>query len=246
MKNNCPVCPICKSENIIKNGSIHNGKPKFMCRDCRRQFVENPTDKVIPVSTWELVEKLLLEKIPIAGISRVTGVSEPWLQKYINEKYENIPQKIYIVKQKGRLTIQCDEMWSFVGSKNNKQWIWLAIDQDSREIVGVYVGSRDRKGAQGLWDSLPAVYRQCAVCYTDFWSAYETVFPSKRHKAVGKESGKTSYIERFNLTLRQRVSRLVRKTLSFSKKAENHIGAIWNFVHHYNTHIAPTLAAAVC
>ncbi len=54
-----------------------------------------------------------------------------------------------------------------------------------------------------------------------------TVFPSKRHQSVGKGSGKTSYIERFNCTLRQRVSRLVRKTLSFSKKLENHIGAIW-------------------
>jgi transposase-like protein len=71
-------CPRCNSENIIKNGSIHNGKPKFMCTDCQRQFIENPTNLVVP-----LVDKLLLEKIPIAGISRVTGVSEPWLQKYI-------------------------------------------------------------------------------------------------------------------------------------------------------------------
>jgi hypothetical protein len=31
-------------------------------------------------------------------------------------------------KKKGKLTIQCDEMWSFVGDKDNKQWIWLAID----------------------------------------------------------------------------------------------------------------------
>ncbi|MBF0224172.1 MAG: IS1 family transposase [Desulfobacterales bacterium] len=87
-------CPRCNSENIIKNGSIHNGKPKFMCRDCKRQFVENPTNKIIPKETWNLVDKLLLERIPIAGISRVTGISEPWLQKYINEKYENIPQKL--------------------------------------------------------------------------------------------------------------------------------------------------------
>ena len=140
------------------------------------------------------------------------------------------------------MTIQCDEMWSFVGKKTDKKWIWLAIDQNSKEIVGVYVGSRDKKGAQGLWNSLPAVYRQCAVSYTDFWSAYEEIFPSNRHKAVGKESGKTCYIERFNLTLRQRVSRLVRKTLSFSKKIENHIGSIWNFIHYYNVNIAPTIA----
>ena len=39
----------------------------------------------------------------------------------------------------------------------------------------------------------------------------------KRHKSVRKESGLTSYIERLNNTLRQRVSRLVRKTLSFSR-----------------------------
>lgn len=59
-------------------------------------------------------------------------------------------------------------------------------------------------------------------------------FSQKRHHAVGKETGKTSYIECFNCTMRQRVSRLVRKTLSFSKKLDNHIGAIWIFVHHYN------------
>jgi IS1 family transposase len=53
-----------------------------------------------------------------------------------------------------------------------------------------------------LLDSLPPVYRQCAVAYTDFWAAYAAVFPSKRHQAVGKETGLTSYIERFNNTLR--------------------------------------------
>jgi insertion element IS1 protein InsB len=125
-------------------------------------------------------------------------------------------------------------MWSFVGDKSNKQWIWLAIDVFTKEIVGVYIGKRDQTGAQGLWDSLPAVYRQCAVSYTDFWSAYGIVFPQKRHRAVGKDTGKTNYIERFNNTMRQRRSRLVRKTLSFSKILSNHIGAIWYFIHEYN------------
>ena len=93
-------CPECDSQNIIKNGSTHNGKPKFMCKACGRQFVENPTKKIIPQETWDLVDKLLLEKIPIAGISRVTGISETWLQKYINNKYENIDQKVNVVKKK--------------------------------------------------------------------------------------------------------------------------------------------------
>ena len=108
------------------------------------------------------------------------------------------------------------------------------MDADTREIVGVYIGARDEAGACQLWQSLPPVYRQCALAYTDFWAAYGAVLPNKRHQAVSKESGKTSYIERFNNTLRQRVSRLVRKTLSFSKSLDNHIGAIWYFIYHYN------------
>ena len=130
--------------------------------------------------------------------------------------------------------MQCDELWSFVDKKGNKQWVWLALDADTREIIGVYIGERNELSARKLWKSLPPIYRQCAVAYTDFWAAYGKVLPSKRHRAVGKETGKTSYIERFNNTLRQRVSRLVRKTLSFSKSLKNHIGAIWYFIHHYN------------
>jgi IS1 family transposase len=43
----------------------------------------------------------------------------------------------------GKLTIKCDEMWSFVGNKGNKQWVWLAIDVLLKQMVGVYIGKRD-------------------------------------------------------------------------------------------------------
>ena len=131
-----------------------------------------------------------------------------------------------------------DELWSFVDNKGNKQWVWIAIDAKTREVIGLYIGDRSRKSAQALWDSLPSVYRQCAVCYTDFWDSYEGVIPSQRHRAVGKETGKTGYVERLNCTLRQRISRLVRKALSFSKSLENHIGAIWYFIHYYNASLS--------
>ncbi|WP_420812599.1 IS1 family transposase [Nitrosococcus wardiae] len=228
-------CQACGSAHTVKNGSNAVGTPKFMCRSCGRQFVEHPKKGPIPQETKELIDKLLLERISLAGIARVTGVSERWLQDYVNDKYPHVPREVAVKKvQKGRLTIECDELWSFVGKKGNKHWVWLAIETDSKAIVGLYIGDRSRESAEGLWNSLPAVYRQCAVSYTDFWEAYEAIFPAKRHFPVGKETGKTSHIERFNCTLRQRVSRLVRKALSFSKKLENHIGAIWYFVHYYN------------
>ena len=53
-------------------------------------------------------------------------------------------------------------------------------------------------------------------------------------KRLEKKQVKLITQSRFNCTMRQRIARLVRKTLSFSKKLENHIGAIWLFIHHYN------------
>ena len=119
-------------------------------------------------------------------------------------------------------------------NKKNKQWIWLALDKESREVIGLYVGSRSARGARGLWDSIAPIYKETATFYTDFWESYESIFPKNRHRAVGKETGLTNHIERLNNTFRQRCSRLVRETLSFSKKIENHLGAIWYFTHHYN------------
>lgn len=75
----------------------------------------------------------------------------------------------------------------------------------------------------------PSEYREKAVSYTDFWEAYVDILPTSSHLTVVNGMGKTNPIERFNNKLRQRISRLVMKSLSFSKKPENHVGAIWYF-----------------
>ncbi len=45
------ICPRCSSDKTVKNGRIHNGKPKFKCKVCGRQFVENPQNLTILDST---------------------------------------------------------------------------------------------------------------------------------------------------------------------------------------------------
>jgi insertion element IS1 protein InsB len=70
------------------------------------------------------------------------------LQSYANNKYATIPRQISILeKLKGQLTIECDELWSFVFSKINKVDIWLAINRKTREIVDFYGGDRTAKSA---------------------------------------------------------------------------------------------------
>ena len=67
--------------------------------------------------------------------------------------------------------------------------------------------------------------------------AYRGVIPEARHRDCAKVRGHTKAVDRFNCTLRQRVSRLVRDALSFSKKLTNHIGAIKYFICHYNQEV---------
>lgn len=66
--------------------------------------------------------------------------------------------------------------------------------------------------------------------------------PSKRHRAVGIETGKTTPSNDSTVRCDKKIlfasgtreTYIVRKTLSFSKKLDNHIGVIWYFIHHYN------------
>ena len=95
-------CPSCGSTQIVKNGRIHNGKQNHKCHDCGRQFVAHRRQKIISPETKQLINKLLLEQIPLAGIARVCDVSEPWLQKYVNDKYASVPRTVNVSsKNKG-------------------------------------------------------------------------------------------------------------------------------------------------
>ena len=55
---------------------------------------------MIDDKTKALIDKLLLEKLPLAGIARVVKVSEPWLQQYVNVKYAQVPRQVSISRVK--------------------------------------------------------------------------------------------------------------------------------------------------
>lgn len=235
-------CPRCQLSHTKRNGHTHYGKQNYQCKACHRQFVQDA--QRITDETRALVKRLLLERLSLRGICRVTGISLTWLLQFIAEVYEHLPDDLWVepISPKRRvhllrLKAEVDELWSCVGNRANKQWVWLAFDSETRQVIAFYVGDRSRKAARQLWRRIPRSYRERATFYSDDWEAYKGVIPEAQHEVCGKESGLTSGIERFNCTLRQRVSRLVRKALSFSKKLANHIGAIKYFICHYNREV---------
>ena len=133
--------------------------------------------------------------------------------------------------------LELDELWSFVRLKANKQWVWLALCRRTRQIVAYAVGDRSEVTCRRLWQRVPPAYRR-GVCFTDFWEAYAKVIPPDQHCPGGKGAGQTNHIERWNNTLRQRLARFVRETLSFSKKRLMHKVCLILFIHCYNRECA--------
>ena len=61
-------------QEIIKNGKIPNGKQRYKCKNCGRQFVENPQKRWLIEETKKIIANCLLEKVSRRGIHRITGV----------------------------------------------------------------------------------------------------------------------------------------------------------------------------
>ncbi len=95
-----PSCPDCDSARVVKNGMIHNGKQNHLCKDCGCQFVKDPQSKIINDATKALIDKLLLGKLPLAGVAQVVDVSEPWLQQFVNTKYQKVPRQATVKTKK--------------------------------------------------------------------------------------------------------------------------------------------------
>jgi insertion element IS1 protein InsB len=209
------------------------------CKACGRQFVTQRTHAPLSDECKRRIELLLAERISLEGICRVLEIKPHQLYAYMDELYEELPSDLACsVHEQPDIELinidsEADELWSFVGEKANKQWLWVALDRATRQIVALFIGDRSAAGALGLWQALPERYRQQATFHTDDWDAYKRIIPAHQHR-FSQQKKDTNHAERFFCTLRHRCSRLVRLSLSFSKKLDRHVNSIRFVVTHYN------------
>jgi insertion element IS1 protein InsB len=92
---------------------------------------------------------------------------------FLVQCFEALPEHLYVQPVTchcnvliRRLEVEADEMSSFGQKKANKQWIWIAMDAKTRQVMAFHVGDRSRKSAKRLWAKIPQAYRQHATFYT--------------------------------------------------------------------------------
>jgi len=126
------------------------------------------------------------------------------------------------------LSSELDDMWSYVGKKTQQRWLWHAIDHYTGKVLAYVFG----RWQDDVFLRLQALLEPFGITrfYTDGWGTYERHIAPEQH-TVGKQH--TQKIESKHITLRTRITRLVRRTICFSKTEQMHDLVIGLFVNRY-------------
>lgn len=111
-----------------------------------------------------------------------------------------------------------DEMWSFIGRKDNPVWLWIALSRRNLQVLAFHVGGHVLDDAKVLWKQVPVPWHNL-LTFTDGYAVYPQLFAACPHKhcATQKGEGETSELEGVNNALRHRVSYLVRRSCAFAR-----------------------------
>jgi insertion element IS1 protein InsB len=126
-----------------------------------------------------------------------------------------------------------DEMWSYVGKKDNPQWLWHAIDHDSGKVLADVFG----RCKDEVFLQLKQLLEPFGIShfYTDGWGADERHLEAHQHE-IGKHN--MQKIESKHINLRPRIKRLARRTICFSKTIQMHDIVIGLFINRYEFGVA--------
>ncbi len=133
-------CPACQSTNIVKNGHTTYGQQRCLCHGCGKTRVLVPRrDSALD----RFMEKALRERISLRGIARVFGVSLQTVLVLLQRLAQALPAlRSSLMPAQAKDILELDELYSFVGSKKHKRWLWVALCRRTRQVVAYVIGDR--------------------------------------------------------------------------------------------------------
>lgn len=194
-------------------------KQNYQCKDCKRQFIG---DHALSYQGYHsgITTKILHLMVRGSGVRDIAEVERISIGKVLRtlsqSEYQLHAQQSYYE------CLEVDEFWTFVGNKQNKQWLIYAYHRESGEIVAYVWGKRDLATVQRL----KARLKKLGVQYTRIVSDHRDIFITA-FQCCKQVMGKffTVGIEGNNCRIRHRIRRGFRRSCNFSKKLENHFKA---------------------
>ncbi|ULB46006.1 IS1-like element ISArma2 family transposase [Limnospira fusiformis KN01] len=202
-------CPYCQSHKVVKNGH-RQGKQSYLCRECGRQFRENPCPGGYSSDVKELCVKISLNGMGFRAIERVTGISHNTILNWVRVAETHIDEENYEIPE----IAQIDELQTFVGSKKTI-WVWTVVNTKLPGILKFVIGDRSLLAFTTLWQMIQGWAGFLYI--TDGYKVYPCLIEDCNH-LVSKTA--MTRVEGENCRLRHYLARLHRKTLCDSKSTE--------------------------
>jgi insertion element IS1 protein InsB len=235
-------CPHSQSDQIVKRGKTARGTQRYLCQNilcakgsflldsCNRGCLPEVKHTIIDMRLNASGVRDTARSLPICPntvlreLRKKEAVLEPVNTAVLRTL--NPAEVAWDIERAGEA--EMEEMWSFVGNKDNPRWLWHAIDHRPGHVLAYVFGRRTDE----VFLQRKALLEPFGLIryYTDHWGAYTRHVAPDMH-SPGKQN--TQKIERKHLTLWTRIKRLVRKTICFSKSIQMHDLVIGLFVNRY-------------
>ncbi|MCA9900938.1 MAG: hypothetical protein KC433_22270 [Anaerolineales bacterium] len=80
------------------------------------------------------------------GVQRALGVKRHTLALWLLELIARLPAfRTSVEPARSDDVLELDELWSFVGKRQQKRWLWVALCRRTRQIVAFIIGDRSAK-----------------------------------------------------------------------------------------------------
>src|SRR5499426_573134 len=124
------ICPRCSSASVVKNGKTAQRKQRYLCKDCRRQFIRDYTNLGCVIALRDLVVPLTINGAGIRDIERFLFLSTNTILKTLREAATRVAALAYPRRVRD---LEMGEFWSFVGAKLRQHWTWYGYDRQRRK-----------------------------------------------------------------------------------------------------------------
>ncbi|AEA43379.1 IS1 transposase [Fluviicola taffensis DSM 16823] len=200
------LCHFCNNACVRKGWSKNT--QKYRCKTCfkyqREQYVYSSR-----LITDQQIIQLTKEGCGIRSTGRILNISPTTVIKRILKIATHLTRSSPILFGQ---TYQVDELFTYIGNKNNRVCVADSLNPKTREVIDIVVGRRNKSNLKKIISTL--VLSDAKQITTDKLNIYKELVPKELHST--KHRG-INHIERQNLNLRTHLKRLNRRTICFSK-----------------------------
>ena len=201
-------CKYC-GQDCRRSGRQRNGTQRYCCKGCLKYQQENYRYRACNRATDNYIRSLSCESVGIRGIARVLGVAKGTVSSRIQLLAKAIGPSS---PEEKNVTFEVDELWTYIGRKDNEYWIAYALNRQTRQVEDFVIGKRTKATLKELIDRL--LLSKPKVIRTDRLTIYQRIVPKEIHRSG---SYCINRIERNNLSIRTHLKRLSRRTICFSR-----------------------------